>query len=370
MYGKQCTIFIYIGKGERQRLKECTMTAFALIGIISIFICLMVQVFIHPILRMLMIPNEIYEYMYQYTSIVFLGIFFVFLYNYFAFLLRALGNSIVPLYFLAVTSLLNIILDLIFVLIFKWNLEGAAIATVISQAIAGIGLGIYTWKKELELRFSIKEFITCKKPYKEILNFSLTSSMQQSVMNFGILMIQGLVNSFGASVMTAFAASVKIDTFAYMPAQEFGNAYSIYISQNNGARQTNRIKEGTKSSMRVSLLFCFIISILVFIFAKNLMKVFVSSEEIEIINIGIRYLRIEGAFYALIGLLFLLYGYFRGMNKPYVSLILTIISLGARVILAYILSSIPVIGVDGIWMSIPIGWFLADLVGVYILIKK
>lgn len=357
----------YMGRRENQKLKECTQTAFALIGVISVFIWIIVQIFINPILRILQVPNEIYDLMYQYTSIVFLGIIFIFLYNYCAFALRAVGNSVVPLYFLGATSVLNIGLDLIFVLIFKWELRGAAIATVISQAISGIGLCIYTWIKESQFRFSIKGFLSGNKPYKEILNLSITSSVQQSVMNFGILMVQGLVNSFGTDVMTAFAAGVKVDTFAYMPAQEFGNAYSIYVSQNYGAGQNDRIKKGTKTAMRTSAIFCSIISIIVCVCANQLMKVFVNAEEGMIIKIGVTYLRIEGIFYVLIGILFLLYGYFRGINKPSVSLLLTIISLGTRVILAYILSSIPFINVNGIWCSIPIGWFLADLIGICII---
>lgn len=189
------------------------------------------------------------------------------------------------------------------------------------------------------------------------------TGVQQSVMNFGILMVQSLVNSFGPAVMAAFAATVKIDTFAYMPAQEFGNAYSIFISQNYGAGKTERVKQGTGKAMTVSFAFCGAVSILVFAFARFLMLVFVESGETEIIEIGIEYLRIEGAFYIGIGILFLLYGYFRGVGRPGVSLVLTVISLGTRVALAYILAAVPGIGVLGIWWAIPIGWALADATG-------
>ena len=368
--GSGAVFSYYVGKKDDKKLKECVQTSFVLIGAIAIVLCIVVQALINPILHLLQIPSEIYSMMYSYTFIVVWGIIFIFLYNYFAFTLRAVGNSVVPLFFLGVTSVLNIVLDLVFVMVFNWSLEGAAIATVISQAISGVGLGLYTWIKEPLFRFSLKEFMQGDKPYKEILNLSVISSAQQSVMNFGILMVQGLVNSFGACVMTAFAASVKIDTFAYMPAQEFGNAYSIYVSQNYGAGKDERIKEGTKSAMKASVFFCMIISIIVFVFAENLMMIFVKPEETEVIRIGIQYLRIEGTFYALIGILFLLYGYFRGMNKPAVSLVLTVISLGTRVALAYMLSSIHVIGVNGIWLSIPIGWFLADSLGLYLLIRN
>ncbi len=134
-------------------------------------------------------------------------------------------------------------------------------------------------------------------------------------MNFGILMIQGLVNSFGPAVMAAFAAVVKVDSFAYMPAQEFGNAYSLFVSQNFGAGKQERIQQGTKRALQLSAAFCVVISVLVFAGAKLLMLIFISPAETEIIAVGVQYLRIEGAFYIGIGILFLLYGYYR-RNQP------------------------------------------------------
>ena len=198
----------------------------------------------------------------------------------------------------------------------------------------------------------------------EIFRFSFASSIQQSVMNFGILMIQGLVNSFGPHVMAAFAAAVKIDSFAYMPAQEFGNAFSIFISQNFGAQKKERVSLGVRKAIQVSMGFCIVVSVLVFLFAGWLMLLFVSPQDVEIIQIGIGYLRVEGAFYCGIGVLFLLYGYFRGINRPEMSLVLTVISLGTRVVLAYALAPMEAIGVWGIWWAIPIGWVLADIVGI------
>ena len=198
----------------------------------------------------------------------------------------------------------------------------------------------------------------------EIIRNDVFTGLQQSVMNFGILMIQGLVNSFGAVVMAAFAAAVKIDTLAYMPAQEFGNAYSLFISQNYGAQKRERIKKGTKLATCVSVVFCVVVSGFIFLMAKGLMKLFVDSTETSIIEAGVKYLRIEGSFYFGIGILFLLYGYFRGIQRAEVSLVLTIISLGTRVVLSYLLAPNTALGVQAIWWSIPIGWILADIVGI------
>lgn len=357
----------YIGKGDRERVRICAQTAFVLIGVLAVALTLASQGLMHPILTLLRTPAELYEMTREYLAVVFWGIFFIFLYNYFAFLLRALGNSVAPLYFLGAASALNIGLDLFFVCSLKRGLSGAAEATVIAQAVSGLGLGVYLWKKDPYYRFSLKRFLREEKPVEEICGYSLMTGVQQSVMNFGILMVQSLVNSFGSAVMAAFAATVKIDTFAYMPAQEFGNAYSIFISQNFGAGQRERVKQGTRKAMMVSAAFCGVISVLVFAFARFLMLIFVDAGETEIIAIGMQYLRIEGAFYIGIGILFLLYGYFRGVNRPGVSLVLTVISLGTRVVLAYILAAVPAIGVLGIWWAIPIGWALADVSGIVLM---
>ena len=183
-------------------------------------------------------------------------------------------------------------------------------------------------------------------------------------MNFGILMVQGLVNSFGTVVMAAFAAAVKIDSFAYMPVQDFGNAFSTFIAQNYGARDMGRIRQGIRSAVLAAAVFSGAVSVLVCVFAEPLLLLFVKPEEREILAVGVQYLRVEGAFYVGIGILFLLYGLYRAIQRPGMSLVLTVISLGTRVALAYALSAIPAIGVVGIWWSVPIGWALADVAGV------
>ncbi len=179
-------------------------------------------------------------------------------------------------------------------------------------------------------------------------------------------MIQGLVNSFGTTVMASFAIAVKIDTICYMPVQDFGNAFSVFAAQNHGAGKEKRISQGVKTALLNVTVFCITISSLVFLTAEKLMKIFVDSANgTDIIRIGSEYLRIEGTFYIGIGILFLLYGYYRAIGKPFVSVILTVISLGTRVLLAYTLSPVERIGVVGIWAAIPIGWFLADAAGLW-----
>ena len=278
--------------------------------------------------------------------------------------LRAIGNSVVPLAFLAVSAVLNIALDLWFVLGLNRGVAGAAEATVIAQYLSGVGIAVYTLARFPQARAIGKLSGLRRARVREVLSFSTLTCVQQSVMNLGILMVQGLVNSFGPIVMAAFAAAVKIDAFAYMPVQDFGNAFSTFIAQNYGAKRQDRIRAGLKSAVRMAMVFCVIVSALVFAFAAPLMRLFVDAAETEVIREGVRYLHIEGAFYCGVGCLFLLYGLYRALGRPGMSVALTVVSLGARVALAYLLSAIPAVGVVGIWWSVPIGWALADLVGL------
>lgn len=362
--GSGASFSICFGRRDTDGLKERMVTSFVLIFALSVILNLLSFIFVDEIIYLLQIPPEITEMMKEYLVIIFGGITASFLYNYFACLLRAIGNSVTPLWFLAISAILNIALDLLFVLFLERGVAGAAEATVISQYIAGIGIAVYTLIKCPELRPEKKHWKIKWVCVKEIANFSFLTCIQQSVMNLGILMVQGLVNSFGKTVMAAFAAAVKIDSFAYMPVQDFGNAFSTFIAQNYGAKQEERIRKGLKSAVLVTLLFCVVISLSVWIFAEPLMLLFIDKSEVSIIAEGVRYLRIEGAFYCGIGCLFLLYGLYRAVGKPMMSVILTVISLGTRVLLAYILSAIPSIGVVGIWWSVPIGWILADLIGL------
>lgn len=359
------TVFsLQYGAGDLPALRRSIYVSFLLIGTVTVLLNVAVFLWLDPILRWLQVPYDVYPLMRNYLWIIFWGIAFTFLYNFYAALLRAVGDSVTPLWFLAVSVVLNIGLDLFLILVLDQGIEGAAVATVIAQGMAASGILLYTYKTRPELRLHRKDMRFDRSSLKEITSFSTLTCVQQSVMNFGILMVQGLVNSFGTAVMAAFAAAVKIDSFAYMPVQEFGNAFSTFVAQNFGARKGDRIRRGVRSAFLITIVFSLVISLLVFFFAKPLMLIFVRPDEAEILRIGTEYLRIEGTFYLGIGILFLLYGYYRAIRMPGMSVVLTILSLGTRVVLSYWLASIPSIGVTGIWWSIPIGWFLADLVGI------
>ncbi len=367
--GSGAAVSMQYGSGETDKMRQSVFQSFVLIAGIALVLNLLVYLGMDGILWVLRVPTELRPLMKDYLLIIFLGIVATFLYNFFANLLRAIGNSMVPLAFLAVSAILNVILDLVCVLALHWGVKGAAGATVFSQYVSGVGIGLYTLKKFPQLCLKRTDCKWDKQNLANILNLSVMTSVQQSIMNFGILLVQGLVNSFGTVIMAAFAAAVKIDSFAYMPVQDFGNAFSTYVAQNYGANQPDRIKKGIHSAGLTSAVFCIIISVLVCAFAAPLMGVFIDLSQTEIILAGVHYLHIEGACYIGIGTLFLLYGYYRAINQPGMSVILTIASLGTRVALAYLLSATP-LGVTGIWLSVPIGWALADVIGIGYYLKK
>lgn len=369
--GSGAVFSIRFGQKDERALKESVRTSFLLISVLTVILNVLAFVCLDGIRIFLQVPDAVWDLMRDYLKIIFCGIAATFLYNFFASYLRAVGNSVVPLWFLAVSAVLNIGLDLWFVIGLSRGVGGAAEATVLSQYIAGVGIMVYAVLRCPELRAKEK-FRLRRRSLREIADYSVLTCVQQSVMNLGILMVQGLVNSFGAPIMAAFAAAVKIDAFAYMPVQDFGNAFSTFTAQNYGAGEKERLRKGLKDALGVSVLFSLAVSAVVFIFARPLMGLFVDSAETQIIEEGVRYLRIEGAFYFGIGILFLLYGLYRAVGRPGMSVVLTVLSLGTRVLLAYALSAIPALGVVGIWWSVPIGWALADIVGIlyYVFRKK
>lgn len=350
------------GAKEYIRMQRAIATSFYFILAITLAIMAITLLFTDLILALFQTPAEILADTKTYLTFIFWGLIFTFFYNFATCLLRAIGDSKTPLYALIVACLVNVALDLVFVVVFHMGVRGAALATVIAQGVSAL-LGCLSAIKKLSfLQIQRENLIFDRDMFQMTARYSVLTSIQQSIMNFGILLVQGLVNTFGATAMAAFAAAVKIDSFAYMPVQEFGNAFSTYVAQNVGASDTQRVKLGVHAAIRTIIIFCIIISSLVLIFARQLMMIFVDACETAIIDIGAQYLYIVGVFYVLIGFLFMFYGFYRGIGQHSMSIILTILSLGTRVALAYLLAP-TAIGLVGIWWAIPIGWAIADTVG-------
>lgn len=368
--GSSAFLSMAYGKKNQDLIRNGIFISAVMIGSLAVILTGIIYIWMNPMIRLLQVPQETTAAMREYLFYVFIGFFATFLYNYVANVLRGIGNSVTPLFFLGISVILNIFLDLYFVLVLHMGIKGAAVATVIAQYVSGVGILLYFLMRYPEYHISRKDMKWNRENLKQIMSLSGFTCLQQSVMNFGILVVQGIVNSFGATVMAAFAVAVKIDTIAYMPVGDFGNAFSVFVAQNYGAGKKERIRQGIRQSVISVILFCIVISCGVFVLAQPLMQLFVSKTSREIIAVGVKYLRIEGACYVGIGILFMLYGYYRAVNRPNMSVVLTVISLGTRVLLSYTLSKISWLGVTGIWVSIPIGWFLADAVGILVYLRS
>lgn len=288
------------------------------------------------------------------------GLFFLTLYNISAAILRAFGDSKTPLIYLVIATLINVIFDFVFVIYTDLGVKGPALSTFLAHFVTSIPILIHLLKHTKHLK---KPFKIDKAIFKEVWSYSMLTSIQQSIMNFGILMIQGLINSFGVIAIAAFTIGVRIDAFAYMPAQDFANGFAIYVSQNRGVKRFDRIKRGFISSLFTQTIFTGVVTIVILLFSTPLIKLF-SPHDLEVIALGKTYLNIEGLFYVLIGYLFLFYALFRGLGQFKTSILLTVISLGTRVLLAFGLIYLG-FGIRSIFWSIPVGWLLADMAGFY-----
>lgn len=370
--GGSAVYSLFFGEKDYSKLRKSVFISFFSIGIFTILLSIITILNINNMLLLIKTPESILKDSQEYLKIIFGGLIFVFLFNGCSALLRSIGDSKTPLYFLIVAAIINVVLDLVFVLVFQMGVAGVALATIIAQAISSILCLLYALIKIPIIRIRREDMVFDKAIAMMVGKYSFLTSIQQSIMTFGMVCVQGIVNTFGPDTIAAFTAAGKIDSIAYLPVQDFGNAFSTYIAQNKGARNISRLHQGIKSASKTIVLFCIIFSTLIFLNSDKLMRIFVNGNEINVIGLGVEYLEIISIFYMLIGFLFMFYGFFRGIGALNTSLILTIISLGTRVIMAYLLSSIPQFGQRGIWWSVPLGWIFADIVGfiMYIKMKK
>ncbi len=234
--GSSVVFSVSIGSQDEKRLKSALGASFAITAGMALILCLLSLVLLKPLMVWLNTPAELNDMTAAYLRVILCGIPAVGIYNFFAAYLRSKGDSETPLIFLALSSALNIALDLLFVIVFKMGIEGAAIATLIAEVLSAAAIAGYSLHSDSVLKTGLWPLKTDRQALAEIADYSFLTCLQQSVMNLGILMVQGIVNGFGPTVMAAFAAGVKIDAFAYMPAQEYGNAFSTFAAQNRGGK--------------------------------------------------------------------------------------------------------------------------------------
>lgn len=359
----------YFGEKNYSNLRKTIYISFLSIGIFTVLLSILLVFNTERMLFFINTPADILGDARIYLKVIFGSLIFTYLFNVCSALLRSIGDSKTPLYFLILAALINIALDLIFVIVYDMGVLGVAVATAIAQGVSSILCLVYGFTKISFIRLTKEDMVFDKDIAIVVAKYSFLTSIQQSIMTFGMVCVQGIVNTFGADTIAAFTAAGKIDSIAYLPVQDFGNAFSTYVAQNKGANNMKRIREGIKSAVKTIIIFCVILSFLIYISADKLMTIFVAASETNVIDIGVEYLSIISIFYVLIGFLFMFYGFFRGIGELNISLFLTVLSLGTRVFMAYTLSKIPQIGQKGIWWSVPIGWIIADSVG-FILYRR
>lgn len=335
--------------------------------IFSIILSLLCIIFAVPILTLLQVDKSILNMTTQYLRIIFIGLVFTFLYNFFSSTLRALGDSNSPLYFLIASAVLNIFGDLFFVVVLKAGSNGCAVSTVISEALCCLLCIIYIQKKVPILRLGKKWLVFDMSLLKRTIAYGWASAMQQATVQLGKIGIQAIVNTMGVSVAAAFAVVNRIDDFAYTPEQNIAHAMTALMAQNKGAGKNDRMREGFRCGLTLEIIYGIVIFLICFIFARPLMLMFVKDE--EVIRHGVTYLHLISIMYLLPALTNGIQGYFRGIGDLKITLISSFVNMGVRVLAALPLVFILGLGIEALPFSYLAGWVGMLIAEVPLLVK-
>ncbi len=319
------------------------------------------------IFQLLQLPQELMHDAKLYLNIYLSGLVVMFGFNGTTAILRGIGDSKTPLYFLIVSVIINIFLDLLFILVFKWGITGAALSTVISQICAFATAIIYLNRNHHIIRFNLRLIHFDKLIFWQSFKIGLPTGIQQTFVALGSMALMGIVNTYGTIVIAGYTAAMRIDQLALLPAINFSAALSGFVGQNMGANKISRIKAGLRATFLMSAAVCLIITIVVVFWGDNIMAMFTTNP--EVVKVGHKYLIIVSLFYIFFSTMFTYSGMLRGAGATLVPMFITLFSLWLiRIPLAYFLSHHTSLGVEGIWWSIPIAWFMGT-VGSYIYYK-
>ena len=328
--------------------------------VFSFFLTLFCVVFAVPILHLLQVDASIMEMTRQYLRIIFLGLMFTFLYNFFSSTLRALGDSASPLYFLIISAVLNIFGDLFFVIVLKAGSNGCAISTVLSEALCCLFCIIYIQKKVPILRLGKKWLVFDSRLLKKTIAYGWASAMQQATVQMGKIAIQALVNTMGVSVAAAFAVVNRIDDFAITPEQNIAHAMTALMAQNKGAGKNDRMREGFRCGMILEIVYGAAVMMICQVFAGELMALFVKDE--EVIGHGVIYLHLIAVMYILPAVTNAIQGFFRGIGDLKVTLMSSFTNMAVRVIAAAPMILLWNFGIEALPYSYLAGWVAMLLV--------
>ena len=352
--GSTIVISQYFGAKDIEKVKRAIDTLYIFLFFASILLSVVGIIFSKQIFELMALPAEIMPFAETYFNIYISGIILFFGFNGTSAILRGIGDSKTPLYFLIISTIVNILLDLLFVIVFGWGISGVAIATIIAQGIAFILIIWYLNKTHKIIRISMFGLKFDKEIFRKSLKIGLPTSFQQTFVAFGMIALFRIVNDFGTNVIAAFSIAFRIDSFVAMPAMNFSAALAVFVGQNLGAGKPKRAKEGLVSTLIITTTFSIIISIIILVLGKYIMQMFTS--DVEVIKAGVKYLWIVAPFYILFSTMFAFNGVLRGAGDTLIPMFITLFALWIiRIPVSWFLSE--KMGETGIWWGIPIAWF-------------
>lgn len=365
--GASILMGIQYGAKDYETLHRQISTTLLSGAVFSFFLTLVCVIFAVPILLLLQVDPSIMDMTVQYLRIIFLGLMFTFLYNFFSSTLRALGDSASPLYFLIISAILNIFGDLFFVIVLKAGSNGCAISTVLSEALCCLFCIIYIQKKVPILRLGKKWLVFDARLLKKTIAYGWASAMQQATVQMGKIAIQALVNTMGVSVAAAFAVVNRIDDFAITPEQNIAHAMTALMAQNKGAGKNDRMREGFRCGMILELVYGAAVMLICLGFARPLMSLFVKDE--EVIGHGVVYLHLIAVMYILPAITNALQGFFRGIGDLKVTLMSSFTNMTVRVIAAAPMVLLWNFGIEALPYSYLAGWIAMLLVETPLMLR-
>lgn len=365
--GASILMGIQYGAKDYETLHRQISTTLLSGAVFSFFLTLVCVIFAVPILLLLQVDPSIMDMTVQYLRIIFLGLMFTFLYNFFSSTLRALGDSASPLYFLIISAILNIFGDLFFVIVLKAGSNGCAISTVLSEALCCLFCIIYIQKKVPILRLGKKWLVFDAGLLKKTIAYGWASAMQQATVQMGKIAIQALVNTMGVSVAAAFAVVNRIDDFAITPEQNIAHAMTALMAQNKGAGKNDRMREGFRCGMILELVYGAAVMLICLGFARPLMSLFVKDE--EVIGHGVVYLHLIAVMYILPAVTNALQGFFRGIGDLKVTLMSSFTNMTVRVIAAAPMVLLWNFGIEALPYSYLAGWIAMLLVETPLMLR-
>jgi len=364
--GTTIIISQYFGAKDMKMVKRSIDTMYIFLFFASIVITILGVTLSGPIFRLINLPEDVMPQAIAYFNVYLVGMIFFFGFNGISAVLRGLGDSKTPLYFLVIATVMNVALDLLFVAVFEWGVTGAAWATVISQAGAFFTSIIYLNRTHEVVKLNSLKLVFDKAIFVKSIKIGLPTGLQQTFVSIGMLAITRIVNGFGTDAIAAYSAAGRLDSLAGMPAMNFGAALSTFVGQNLGANKPDRVKQGLKTTFLMSGALALFTSVVVILFRKQLMQLFTT--DISVIDIGANYLVIVSSFYICFSTMFVVGGVMRGAGDTIVPMFITLFALWAiRIPAAAIMSQY--FGVDGIWWSIPVAWFIGMTLSYFYYLK-